>query len=891
MLENTIQFEDVIAVEDKKVPHLAVSRVYKESQVLWGYRNEKEGVFYVYGEKPKEMEVAFTPVTVITENVESPAYATQVSNAGMTHRSASPLTRLVGMYRRVNTNAGMNWQSFDVEAYETRDMEMTLKLKGDRSVYTLAITREDLAGYWDTSRDVAEIPLAEMARVFEIWEPGFGTSSQIRTAEMVQKPLSLSYSEYFRRIGFSVQAHMTPVKNRPGFVTIKSLDKMTKRVKQTASSSTPYPFLEGFDYMTEKTIVFNREYMDASGEVVSEKAHNTIVYMKNAENVVLRVLISEDFTVRQEVAIKAPYFNSTAGKKLGIHEAVTTIDKSAVDGSHLISREVAEAYGLSVNGKKVASGEQFRWGSTVKGMAYLYPGLRKDSGFDIILFEGGIKGDVLVELRQGVMPFSILNHAREDVPNTSLKLSRSISAILQRETAMLEGINADTRTFIQRVMNEDLNAIRTMLSIPAESDVDLESRETEVDIDQLTAEIIRIGGVHALKSHTLTQKVRDLLMKVLNKFHNGSALYLENAGFKHMMVDPYSVVQFMRQGLIMIDKRLVTNRGIQEEHAVVSVAENGEEGFTRRLSSEACVLFRFPFLHENEMRKLNSGGNPFGNDSDARGWYEAIAKRGQMQGMIFYSLWDMNPEGQSGADFDGDQTLWTTNTHMVTHLQQQPLYLDYSLVSSDEGSVVIDENTYELVSGCPFPGDIAPVQSFLAGNKRHQAFVAEAGIELTESGLVFPEALMNDDRLLNLVGYLSSRIARSGLVTNDIGRFTNLGASIEDISGHIRVNHLRPLEDLLRQLRQVGNVEAMKELLPVYVSLKKEVAGYDNLRFYLASAIRWEIDKAKHGGAYRKHLPFLDMLSKKGISVEEVKEAEDLYAVSLQRLIFGTVTM
>src|SRR5699024_2624942 len=121
----------------------------------------------------------------------------------------------------------------------------------------------------------------------------------------------------------------------------------------------------------------------------------------------------------------------------------------------------------------------------------------------------------------------------------SLKLSRSISAILQRETAMLEGINMDTRTFIQRVMNEDLNAIRTMLSIPAESDVDLESRETEVDIDQLTAEIIRIGGVHALKSHTLTQKVRDLLMKVLNKFHNGSALYLENAGFKHMMVDPY----------------------------------------------------------------------------------------------------------------------------------------------------------------------------------------------------------------------------------------------------------------------------------------------------------------------------------------------------------------
>ena len=42
MLENTIQFEDVIAVEDKKVPHLAVSRVYKESQVFWGYRNEKE---------------------------------------------------------------------------------------------------------------------------------------------------------------------------------------------------------------------------------------------------------------------------------------------------------------------------------------------------------------------------------------------------------------------------------------------------------------------------------------------------------------------------------------------------------------------------------------------------------------------------------------------------------------------------------------------------------------------------------------------------------------------------------------------------------------------------------------------------------------------------------
>lgn len=890
-MEKTIQFEENVTVVTK-APHLAVSRVYKGEQVFWGYRDEKNGFYVVLSEKPDFSGPVLTPVTVLTENPESPAYATQISNAGMTHRSASPTTHLVGMYRRVNTSSGTNWQSLDVDAYETRDMEMTLKLQGDRSIYTLAIQAEDLAQYWNKEAALAEVPLDEIKNVFQIWEPAFGSSSQIRTAEMVQKPLGLSYSDYFKRIGFSVQAHMQPVKNRPGYVTIKSLDKMTKRVKQTASSSTPYPFLEGFSYVAEKPIAFKREYLNEAGETIVEKAVNTVVFMKNDKNVILRILISEDFTVRQEVEVKVPMFSEDGANKLGIHQAPTMIDKSAVDGSHLISREVAEKYGLSVNGKKVSSGEQFRWGSTVKGMAYLYPELRKQSGFDIILFDGGIKGDVLVELRQGVMPFSILNHAREDLPNPSLHLSRSITAILQRESSMLEGLNVDTRNFIQRVMNEDLNAIRTMLSIPAETDVNLESRETEVDIDQLTAEILRIGGAHALKSHTLTQKVRDLLMKVLNKFHNGSALYLENAGFKHMMVDPYSVVQFMRQGYIMIDKRLVENRGIQAERSLVSVAENGENGFTRRLSSDTCVLFRFPFLHENEMRKLNiGGGDPFGNDVDARNWYNAIAESGRMQGMIFYSLWDMNPEGQSGADFDGDQTLWTTNVHMVNHLEQQPLYLDYSLVASDEGAIEVDGNKYELVSGCPFPGDISPVASFLSANKGHQVFVAEAGIELTDAGLIFPEALVNDDRLLNLVGYLSARVARSGLVTNDIGRFTNLGSSIEDISGHIRLQHLRPLEGLLHNLKSAGNVEAMKELYPVYASLKEEIAGYDRLRFYLASAIRWEIDKAKHGGAYRKHLPFLDILSKKNVSVEEVKAIEEAYKVSLQRLIFGHVAI
>ena len=57
----------------------------------------------------------------------------------------------------------------------------------------------------------------------------------------------------------------------------------------------------------------------------------------------------------------------------------------------------------------------------------------------------------------------------------------------------------------------------------------------------------------------------------------------------------------------------------------------------------------------------------------------------------------------------------------------------------------------------------------------------------------------------------------------------------------------------------------------------------------MAAAIRWEIDKAKHGGAFMDHLPFLHLMVDGAEDREEVKEIEDKFGISLTRLLYGKI--
>jgi hypothetical protein len=83
---------------------------------------------------------------------------------------------------------------------------------------------------------------------------------------------------------------------------------------------------------------------------------------------------------------------------------------------------------------------------------------------------------------------------------------------------------------------------------------------------------------------------------------------------------------------------------------------------------------------------------------DTERYYEKAFAQGYFQGVAIYSLWDMNPEGQSGADFDGDTTVYSTNPVITDNFDNHTLFLDYSLVEQETatGTEIV------LVEGCPF---------------------------------------------------------------------------------------------------------------------------------------------------------------------------------------------
>lgn len=875
----------VLEIGGKPYALQMLSHRHEEGQVLYAQRSPilNDGTWvaqYANEEDTGRVECGL-PLVVLTESPDSDQhYATHTSNAGLSARVGAPVADFKGIAKRVNTDGGVSYTYVDRPVHDLRGWERTIKAEhrqtSGQSFYSLTISEADFLRLWDEDAQTLVVPATEVDRVLTIWEGAFGSSSQTRVGEMVQKPKDLSYTDYFNKVGFNVQAHM--VDAGEGRMAIKSLSKMSVRVKQASSSSRPRDFMPGYSYKGEETVTLVDRVYD--GRSYTDKAVDaTRLFMKKEGSPDAVIGIFEDFIVRQLVDLTLPAFRT--GGAINLSQTRTLVSKAATDGSHLVDREFALANGLADDKGKLASGEQIRWGATVKGLFVIVPGLKRLSGYDIMLFDGGVKGDVRVELRQGVMPFAVLNRVRDSKKAESVKLSRQVLSAIQ-STRLIEGLEASTKALIELVLGFDKDAVQEFLSIPS-VDEDGEEEEREVDIDQLTALLYAYGQDTFLKSHTMKRKLVDLISSALRKFTNGSGLLLENASFKHMAVDPYAIIHFMNAGRASADKRYDNRVGIQEGRTVVSVLEEAGEGWVHALNSATAVLFRFPFLHTNEARRVNEDTSlPVFHDTESARWYELLAKRGLMQGLIFYSIWDMNPEAQSGADFDGDQTLWTTNPSIVDNVSQQPFFLDYSLIEDASGDVVVDGVTYNLVEGCPFPGKEQRLADLMPADRLDA--LAKKGIDVTTNGIVFPSELAYDAELIDAVGFLAARAARRDLVKNDIGRFTNIGATISHLVSMLD-SHLVAVKARLVELSVNG--QPVDELLNVRHALELEIAGYEKLGFLMAAAIRWEIDKAKHGGAYRQFLPFLEFLSGRP-KVGPVADAEQRFGISLQRLLFGS---
>lgn len=831
---------------DNPIALRTLSHRIEANQLLWLYLFPGQNTIDAYlsgdPEDPRFIDFPYSSVMVFveTEDPKSHFYATNVSNAGLLDRKAYPSKAYKGVVKQINTERGVNYEFVDTLVHDARGIEVTIKYGGYTDPLVFSIKENDLPAldsiYNTESSDYEKVNFTSLDK----WEPAYATSSQTRVGEMVAKRSDISYADYFKRIGFDIRAFE---KEKNGRIHIKSVDKMSKRVKQTASSSKPRQFFKGFELEEIKEVPF--ENMDK----IINAEH--LLFKKGKHEA--EILILPGFFVKQKVESILPSFHNN---KIDMVKEEVEVIRDAMDGSHMVDRSFAIRHGMADENGELRSGEQFRWGQAIKGLMVVVPGLRRMLGVDMVLADGGIKGSPIQGFKDGDMDFAVLNRVRLDEVNPNLNLSRQVTSYNQHPE-LIKGLEKDTEELINQVLSFNEESIRDFLNI---QDYDVESEE-EVNVDQLTTRLYSTGKNIFMKSNTMKKKLSDLLRSSLQQFSNGAALLLKEASYKHMVVDPYAIIYYLRQGILGLDKETLSDIdkvGVAPGHVVVSerVLVDGEEKL--QLNTRKGYAFRFPFLHEHEGRILNEDDVVF-IDLDTKEFYEQYVEQGHSQGLIFYSLWDMEAESQGGADFDGDYTGYTNNPYIINYIEKQPSFLDYSLVDG------------ELASGCPFIGNSRNLNIFLTDSEK--AFMEAHAIQIEGDGISAPAELSNTEEWINIVGKLGAYLARHTLEGNDIGRFTNISLTVCQI--------LTELDNRISEYEKIEGLETATD------SLLKEKLGYERLNYFLAIAIRWEVDKAKHGGAYFDKMPFLYVFTEQK-ELQDIVEYEEQFNISLQRLIYGS---
>jgi len=801
-----------------------------------------------------ELEGQPTAVLVINSvNPVSSKYATMSSNSGMTDRKESVVQQVTGVARRENTLGGASYVFNDKLMY-VNDWEWHIELNGVSRRFIYMID-EDV---FNRLEEGALIPANYLTRL----KSGFPSVSEKRKGDSPFMDASICRLDTLNRSNFKIPSFYKKVKNILGMKKFDSV-KAGTRVKLPASSSKDFPLFEGFEYVSTE----NKHY---SKHVTAELMEDvqSIVYVLNNGIKDIRIEVADDFEVLIEEKLILPLFHQN--KNITIEESIQELRRLATDGISFID----EAYALSM-GLNFASGFQFRFTNVGKGLMLVIPSLKQMVGVEVILFDGSVKGDIAPYIMANELDFAILNETRKTEESPSLNVSRQIITAIQNE-GVLTGLAQSTMAVLKKLYALDAQTLKEFIGFC--EDVSVEGEEEVLEMDNLTVAQFAANPELFIKSAENKKKLFSLLDATTKKLVNGRSLYLQDASIKHMAVDPYSVLSFMSKGFLSAVRKSDATVGIRKDNTIVSGLKDGKYV----VEHEKAFLARYPFLHSLEGRLVNDNGDMAFNDFNTSNYYSKAFAKGSFQGVILYSLWDMNPEAQSGADFDGDTTVYTTNPIITENVAKTGFFLDYSLLENKDGSIVLAE-------GCPFPGGKkTAVESVLS--KTQIAYLDSKNVTFDNGEFVFPEELGNDRQLLEIFADSMAEMSMVNLVSNDIGRYTNLNASVMALMDTLKEQHVA-IGAAMKAAAAAGDSAAFVELKQVFDSVKEEFTGYKKLSFLMACAIRWEIDKAKHGGAYREFMEFLkafDGLKAKDDSVSTVQALEDTYGVSLERLLFGS---
>ena len=628
------------------------------------------------------------------------------------------------------------------------------------------------------------------------FKPGFITVGGKRQGNNGVVSAKTSYYELVSSYGLKLESFIK--ETEAGLVY--NAKKAGTRVKLANSAGAMVPLFDGYYFkaLTHKTYTFFNETVESD-----------IYVLEDANNHLLRLeFMPEDFTVKMAITTHGPVFE---GEAVDFKEFELMAEKPATDGTAFFAPELMSRVGIKHS-------FTFRFAQLTKGLGQIVPELKERTNSDVIFFGGSVKASIDAYIKENQLEFFVLQSARtHDAGRLALGRQAAIRALAPE---VFEEAHAFTSNMIDNVMNLDLDSVDKFLSLGTSLD---EEALEEMGGDEIQVVHLYQENKEAfLQEGTMRNRLRTFLMKQLEKFINGNKVVLEDAVWRHMVTDPFAIMNFVAQGQLSVDMTadagLESSVGLRQGQVLTT--------YKNRVLDTGLVLYRFPFLHNLEAQRVNMEKGLFVN-TEAQVYYNRY--KSAFKGMAVYSMWDMIAEGQSGADFDGDTTIVTFNDRVVETTEKANYFLDYSKVNG------------EVVGGAPF-GDSKPVD-YNFFNKEDNALISQEGITFDEDGVFTVKNLNKDTQ--ELLWKATAAIGMQTLEPNYVGLLTYASDTV------IEYNTVAQLPEL------------------------------DRLSMYLTVAVRWEIDKAKHGGEFYDALPFLRAIVEGVETMEELEAMEARYNIVL----------
>lgn len=616
-----------------------------------------------------------------------------------------------------------------------------------QTVYALSMK------YWDAAIKEQWVPV----ELLEEMKPAYSSVSFTRSGHATFVPANRSYTEVIKNMGVDVTSYLSKSDNSYTF----NPTKVATRLRLSNSSAEQWGVFDNYTYTGKKE---DKAYQWKEGEI-----HSSIYTLSDGEKEIRLEVMPEDFTVQTNESIYGPHFGKD--EKVSFGEWEEEMERPATDGSIYLAKWLADE-----SGQENESGFAVRIAQVVKGMAIVIDGLEKETGSDMILFGGSVKANLETYIEKNELGSTLLNKARSDKKSPYIMLGAQV-ATKTFNNELLEKSFAETRSLLKSIIALDKETLDTFLSLEeTNEDEDLEKLMS----GQRTEVLYRANPEAFLKDGQLRKSLSDFLLERTRKMEEGKSFKVTDSEWRHMIVDPYAILSYLKEGKMYIKREEMT-RGIRRQ--------SGFSLLNGSINSQKAVLYRFPFLHKYEARLLNAHKNSLFLNKEAYRWYNKQIRSGLMKGFMFYSLWDMEAEGQSGADFDGDQTVWSTNKDIVNQTEQYPLFLDYSRVWDNE------TKGFKTIEGCPFKE------------------------ELTNNMIHFEEL---DSTTEEFLWEQTARLAMKNLKQNYVGLFTHASDTVTEMTS-VNAEH----KDELEKLNQLLAVAIRWEI----DAAKHGAAFYDELSF------------------------------------------------------------